>query len=548
MMVLMMIMTIMPLNEVKAADLNGNITIKNVAPGDTLVAYKIIDVDVVGTAISYSWASDTIANSIAAINGAPLTVNQFFTVTGDTEEGNERRQVLLSGLPQIIAQNPLAYEKLDPLENDTNAEKDMTWEDVEKGGYLIMPTVSTYVYQMILTVVQPIVGDGGEITTDDKEITPKREPVTITIEADKETVGLQKLVKITILADVPTYDDSVTKNPIFTISNTLPDGLEIYYSYWMGEAVSVYGYTTDRSSLSEATRKYLGNSTGPEWTMSLETDTRNSFEFENEVYPEDKYFSVTFSCKDDDGAEIGDDKSLNELGIKTIELVYYATIDEDTLSGKDIEPNTATMQYSFYPYVDGNVKTITDSVGLETFGFDITKVDNANNSIKLDGAKFEVFHKVKGEDAWNMDDAFIGSNGGDAGGSSGSSSNGELPYYEADEEGWIYIKVGEIEINNGEGSIFGIDEGEYHLKEIQPPAGYTLPDGAFEVVIDRNDTSGALDTNTNIYSMTIPNSKMFALPETGGTGTVIFTVVGVSLMCLAVLAFYILRKKEMNKN
>lgn len=118
----------------------------------------------------------------------------------------------------------------------------------------------------------------------------------------------------------------------------------------------------------------------------------------------------------------------------------------------------------------------------------------------------------------------------------------------------------------------GLDAGWYELEETQAPSGYTLEgkkhyvhisatyktDGRLEsynIAIDNQNTSeytahyeGETTTvsSMNIVdgSVQIPNTKISELPSTGGTGTYIFTVLGVMVMTGVAGMFFASRRKE----
>ena len=119
----------------------------------------------------------------------------------------------------------------------------------------------------------------------------------------------------------------------------------------------------------------------------------------------------------------------------------------------------------------------------------------------------------------------------------------------------------------GEAVIFGLAEGTYHLVETKAPNGYILAEEPFVITI--NDTIGAqtgvvtefsangshVGTIGNIFNVRfeggttltvwsdITNMAGDALPETGGMGTTLFTILGVLLMAGA-LAFFTSRKRN----
>lgn len=98
--------------------------------------------------------------------------------------------------------------------------------------------------------------------------------------------------------------------------------------------------------------------------------------------------------------------------------------------------------------------------------------------------------------------------------------------------------------------ITGLDFGDYTLVEIEAPKGYAIPaDGQkFPFTVDK-DSYNNLANNVNFGKDDIIDSsatdttkaqrlvnKKVTIPQTGGIGTVLFTVVGVGLMAGAVMA------------
>ena len=95
--------------------------------------------------------------------------------------------------------------------------------------------------------------------------------------------------------------------------------------------------------------------------------------------------------------------------------------------------------------------------------------------------------------------------------------------------------------------ITGLDFADYKLHEIVAPKGYSLPSGGREYPFTVNATSydnlNLTGENTMIDSSTTDKTKaqrienkLVTIPQTGGIGTVLFTVVGVGLMAGAVMA------------
>ena len=94
--------------------------------------------------------------------------------------------------------------------------------------------------------------------------------------------------------------------------------------------------------------------------------------------------------------------------------------------------------------------------------------------------------------------------------------------------------------------ITGLDFATYNLVEIEAPKGYAIPaDGQkFEFTVDKDSYSNLNIGDDSMINLSATDTtkaqrlvnKKVTIPQTGGIGTVIFTVVGVALMGGAVMA------------
>ena len=80
--------------------------------------------------------------------------------------------------------------------------------------------------------------------------------------------------------------------------------------------------------------------------------------------------------------------------------------------------------------------------------------------------------------------------------------------------------------------------GTYYVKEIEAPKGYNLNSAPKKVVLPDD-----VDNATKIATVVIEDTKA-KLPDTGGNGTMMFTIIGGSLVLLAAALFVVVMKKK----
>ena len=181
-----------------------------------------------------------------------------------------------------------------------------------------------------------------------------------------------------------------------------------------------------------------------------------------------------------------------------------------TLGNNVGEANVITTDYT---YTSGGVKGVASYTNEAVTSLDLKKTDTENHF--LTGAKFKL--EMKDGDTWND----------------------------------IEVKNGtsEIELNN-------LKSGIYKLTETTAPKGYSLLGSSiyFKVatgnvtLVDENgdptQDSNMWSLNTENKVLTIKNTKLYSLPESGGPGTYGFTISGVAILATALLLFINNKRRE----
>lgn len=196
----------------------------------------------------------------------------------------------------------------------------------------------------------------------------------------------------------------------------------------------------------------------------------------------------------------------------TIEVKYSAIVENDHTYN-----NSATVNSNTVNYVPGIVNGYTGNVTLE-------KVDT--NGKTLDGAEFQLLKvtpvEKEGAEATKTPVNVVRVN------------DGEYKVALEGETGATTTLVA----TNGTLKVTGLDEGDYEFEETKAPTGYKVSseNKAFTIIPDETK-------EVSVDAGVFKNTKLSALPSTGGMGTYLFTIIGVVVMAGAAGAFFISRRK-----
>ena len=206
-------------------------------------------------------------------------------------------------------------------------------------------------------------------------------------------------------------------------------------------------------------------------------------------------------------------------------ITYTATVNEKAIQ-REKETNAATLKYSNNPADKTTFEESSVEVDVFSFNIVINKYAANNAETKLEGAKFVL-------------------------------KNNEGKYYKYDAATkavtWVDDKSAATEVStdaNGAARFDGLQAGTYSLEETVAPAGYNQLTQDITIVLDKNGSAtidGAASAPGAAHSLTtgVANSTGTVLPETGGTGTVIFVALGaLAVICAGV---FLVTNKRMSK-
>ena len=541
-----------------AAEPTGSITIQNpgnsnaTVAGKTFKVYKIFDATTSGNNTSYSWYKD----------GGNIPFYDFFygangIVGQNVENGN------VQGAVQYLAEknsggNNFELSQVAEKLHDYIVEKNIAYvEKITASDTATSVTVSdlSYGYYLVYDDTD-LSGDGTSAVRSAVMLSNVNKDAVITLKANRPQI-LKQIKKHNEEYGKGTsvsIGDTVT----FKITTVVPSHtLYTDYTYYV-EDVMHDGLVLDVDSI-----KVYQNDIELEGDFTLTTTGLS----------EGVDFKVDFTAlmNDDDKYEIGDE----------LTIIYDAKVT-NAIQAQKANQNTAKLTYSNDPTAPTSTGSVSDVANVYSYQFVFTKFAEDTHgvltNVRLAGAEFKLFRVVEGQEDQLITFTTIEKNhesieeGGQATTYTqyvvAEGNTGSIDTLTTHNEGKATISLGHLNMGGhlGDVSIFGLAEGTYKLVETKAPDGYVIADKPFKIKIeDQIGELGSVGTltvtgqydgeignivNTNGIAESIltvwaeiTNRPGSALPETGGIGTTLFTVLGVILMAGAV-AFFISRKRN----
>lgn len=186
-------------------------------------------------------------------------------------------------------------------------------------------------------------------------------------------------------------------------------------------------------------------------------------------------------------------------------VTYVATVNTAALISiaGELKPNTnhVDLHYTNNMNVDSDITGNT--VNVYTFKLNVGKVDGNNTTKTLPNATFKL--------------------------TSDTDTTGTT------------LTTGE----DGSVTFTGLKAGTYYVEETVAPEGYNINSKKFEITIS---TQGIVTGDNVTDNKLVVSDFPLSVPQTGGAGTVMFTIGGIALIaCAGVLFFVVMRKKKTSK-
>ena len=541
-----------------AAEPTGSITIQNpgnsnaTVAGKTFKVYKIFDATTSGNNTSYSWYKEGGnipfydffygANGIVGQNVENGNVQGAVEYLAEKNSGGNNFELsqVAEKLHDYIVEKNIAYvEKITASDTATS----VTVSDLSYGYYLVYDDTD-------------LSGDGTSAVRSAVMLSNVNKDAVITLKANRPQI-LKQIKKHNEEYGKGTsvsIGDTVT----FKITTVVPSHtLYTDYTYYV-EDVMHDGLVLDVDSI-----KVYQNDIELEGDFTLTTTGLS----------EGVDFKVDFTAlmNDDDKYEIGDE----------LTIIYDAKVT-NAIQAQKANQNTAKLTYSNDPTAPTSTGSVSDVANVYSYQFVFTKFAEDTHgvltNVRLAGAEFKLFRVVEGQEDQLITFTTIEKKHEVAEGGTEATTyiqyvvaegnSGSVDTLTTHNKGEATISLGHLNMGGhlGDVSIFGLAEGTYKLVETKAPDGYVIADQPFKIKIeDQIGELGSVGTltvtgqydgeignivNTNGIAESIltvwaeiTNRPGSALPETGGIGTTLFTVLGVILMAGAV-AFFISRKRN----
>lgn len=454
---------------------NGTITINNAVVGQTYTIYQILALESYNTeANAYSYKATTAWETFVESDG----IKDVYLVTDDQGyvtwkgETTDSRVSTFAQLAQAYAANSANSVTATKTEKATSTT--ITFTGLNLGYYLLDSSMGT-LCSLNTTNPDATIQEKNEAPTNEKKVEEDSTPGTYgsTNDADiGQTVNFQST--ITAQAGAQNY--------IF--HDTMSTGL----TFGSVTGIALNGTAVDTSNYTVKTDKLTDGCT----------------------------FEVVFTQAFCDTLKAND----------TIVISYTAALNENAVVGGEGNPNQSHLSYG----EDGTTTTVPSTTTTYTWGFDVLKYGNNDESKTLEGAEFVLLNKDKTKVATVVSGKLTG-----------------WADVQAAVDGTITWPENTVLTTdtNGKIEIAGLDADTYYLREVKAPAGYNVLADDVEVkIIPTADKDGKTLTLTPVTAK-VNNNTGAELPSTGGVGTTIFYVLGgLLVVCAGVL---LITKRRMNK-
>lgn len=452
---------------------------------EKFAAYKILDAfyNKQTNEVTYEFTTDFKAFLAQSDEYKDLTVEQYQRFeSGDIEAGGihiTSSKHELNYISSLYAMY-IRANSLTGISMDTTGT--ITQTTVPAGSYLVLPTTNKYVYAVMVGNAE-LYGENGEWKIKQPKIVAKTDSIDlVTYITDHKFESPQEILtnmdKLYFERSFMINDDFLfgfnadVDYPYFKVNDL--HRIEILY----GEGVVFLGIDS---------MKFYEGVDGSQLRIDEEGNFYNSYD-EMGVQKENLCGKITL----EDNKIIIEYETFHYMSDNLLALLSLK-LNENAKLGSSGNVITTKFYYANDPFDPNSEAVVEFSNTAYTYGIELQNYGDSTDKVVLNNSQFEVY---------------------------------------SDKE--LKNKVGDITIIDGIGTLKGVAEGTYYLKQTKAPTGYKL---------STDTISFEIDTTKEYTSLEIISAESGFLPSTGGIGTIIYTLIGLMVVGLSTLLIIKYRKR-----
>lgn len=459
----------------------ATLTINKVSSSDTFNAYKIIDVfyNKTTNVVTYEFTSDFKTFLAQSALYKTLTVSDYYNLTsGDITSGSTQTTSTLDKLVSSYATYMHSYSV-----NGTSMSISGTTASasLDAGVYLVLPTSTQRVYSVMVGNLTPKAENDTWVISD-FTINAKVSDASIVKYVGKvgQTIGsygIGDYVPFILIANLPQLPTNASDKNIY-LGEIIKDMFEEPdFSRFIIKDGETTLTTKSDGTVVNSAGTYVAKIFMNEYASEIAGGKTIQITLEYDELKNRK-ITVEYSLK------LSSNVALGSKGNASLSGLSFNTKDIYRPSSGDVPSGIFQAQVTIY-----------------TYGIDLLAYKKGDKSTTLSDMTFEVY-----------------------------------------KDSSLTQKVGTITTDSsGKGTLAGVGEGTYYIKNTKTKSGYRLANTtAMKVKI-----AGSVASDTDGYykvEIEVPTATL--LPITGGSGTIIYTALGLIIIVTSITVFTVYTKKQ----
>ena len=462
----------------------ATLTINKVSSSDSFIAYKIIDVfyNTKTNVVTYEFTSDFKTFLAQSDVYKSLTLTDYYNLTsGDITSGSTQTSStldkLVSSYASYIAKSDMEFWTLSVSGTTASA-------SLNSGVYLVLPTSTKRIYAVMVGNLTPTVSNGSWVIND-FTINAKVSDASVVKYIGKEgqTVGSYSYgdeVPSILVATLPQFPTNA--NGVVVLLGDVVDpifDLPTYNKFTVKDGDTTLTTKSD-GTVVDSSGNVVATISIPNEFWSEQMGGRVVTLTINHKYLKSTKLTVTYSLTLNSSATVSTSGNQNTAGLVINRDVYNESANGST-NGKYIP---------FYTYTT-----------IYTYGIDLLTYKKGDKSTILSDMTFDVY-----------------------------------------KDSSLTQKVGTITTNSsGKGTLAGVAEGTYYIKNTKAKSGYGL---ATTTSMKVKISGSVASTTDGYYKVEIEVPEAGSLPLTGGSGIITYIIIGLIIILVAVIGFVLYNKKK----